>query len=154
MSITQILLCTFFCNWIFPPWFLIKLRLSYVQQATRKTDPTAYQCIWDNWDNSVYYLHKNIIIALLGQYGLFTHTCVSKNATVYNAIFYLFFYLAFMHITHFLNSTMVNLLFYCLIKKKWLLMRNVANMLPMKSELSGKISKFQGYWWKYQSAEK
>ena len=53
---------------------------------------------------------------------------------------------AIMQVTYFLNNPMVNLLFYCHIilhwERKWLLMRYLAAILPLKSELSGKFLRF------------
>ena len=63
MSLRQILLYTFFCKSIFiPSWFLIK----------------PYYCLITPKKESQKYLHKNIIIPPLCQYGLPIQR-VSKN---------------------------------------------------------------------------
>ena len=66
------LLCTFFCESIFPYWFLMNHCL--LQRATRKAHPRAYECIWDN----IFAQNKNVVIPLICQYESFIHTCVSK----------------------------------------------------------------------------
>ena len=50
MSLTEILLCTFFSNSIFLSWFLIKPWWSYSeQQKEHIQEGAAYQCIWNNY---------------------------------------------------------------------------------------------------------
>ena len=51
---------------------------------------------------------------------------------------------AIMQVTCFLNDPMFNLFFVILFytERKWLLMRNVATTLPLKSKLSGKFQHF------------
>ena len=90
---------------------------------------SAYQCIWDNKK-----MHKTITIPLLCHYELFIHTCVSKNAIApKDAIFYL------IDIAWYTIRFIV-ILFY--IERKWILMRNLAIILPLKSKLSGKFQRF------------
>ena len=54
-----------------------------------------------------------------------------------------------MQVTYLLNGSILNLFVFCLffvilfyIAIKWLLMRNVASVLPLKSKLSGKFQRF------------
>ena len=50
---------------------------------------------------------------------------------------------AIMQVTYFLNGPMFNLLFYCnIIERKWLLMRNLAIILPSNHNLSRKFYRF------------
>ena len=57
------------------------------KKNTSRKEPTTVSEI------TIYYLHRNIIIPLLRQCGLFIHTCVSKNSVVSkDIIFYLFWY--------------------------------------------------------------
>ena len=42
IPLTQIYLCTFFCNSAFPSWFL---SLIVLQQETRKTHQRPYDCV-------------------------------------------------------------------------------------------------------------
>ena len=57
------------------------------KKSTSKKQPTSISEI------TISYLHKNIIISLLGQCRLFIHTCVSKNSVVsQDVIFYLLWY--------------------------------------------------------------
>ena len=63
--------CTFFCNSTFiPSWFLIKKKSTSKKKLTSASEITM----------SIG--HKNIIIPLLWQFGLFINTCVSKNSIV------------------------------------------------------------------------
>ena len=71
MPLTKFLLCTFFCNSIFRSWFLMKLWKYYSEQQEKPITCKSLSAA------------KNIIIPLLFQYGLFIHTCVSKNAIVF-----------------------------------------------------------------------
>ena len=48
MSLAQILLCTFYCNSIFPSWFLMKDWWYYIEQEEEHIHERAYQCIWNN----------------------------------------------------------------------------------------------------------
>ena len=57
------------------------------KKSTSKKQPTSISEI------TISYLHKNIIISLLGQCRLFIHKCVSKNSVVsQDVIFYLLWY--------------------------------------------------------------
>ena len=52
---------------------------------------------------------------------------------------------AIMQVTYFLNGPMFNLYFIAIlfyIERKWLFMRNLATVLPLKSKLSGKFQRF------------
>ena len=52
---------------------------------------------------------------------------------------------AIMQVTYFLNGSMFNLLFFFIFfytERKWLLIRNLAAILPLKSKLSGKRPRF------------
>ena len=137
-------------------------------------------------------MHKNIVILLFCQCGLFMDTCVSQNAVMSkDVIFYLLRYnmihlsshmykeYSFLSLHSLLFSvnntgkvaelnwqcqTLVNemknvickwhtfcmapwLIFYLFvtllyIERKWLLMRNLASALLLKSKLSGKFQRF------------
>ena len=57
------------------------------KKSISKKKPTSVS------ETTIKYLHKNIIILLLFQYGLFIHTCVSKKSIVSkDLIFYLLWY--------------------------------------------------------------
>ena len=57
------------------------------KKSTSKKEPTSAPEI------TIYYWHKNIVIPLLCQCGLFLHTCASKNSVLpIDVIFYLFWY--------------------------------------------------------------
>ena len=83
------IISTFFYDSIFPSWFFMKLWQYYREQQKEPIQERAYQCIWNNHLD----LHKNIIIPLLYQCGLFIHTCVSENSILYkDVIIYLSFF--------------------------------------------------------------
>ena len=121
-------------------------------------------------------MHKNIMISLLSQCGLFIHTCVSQSSCLSkDEIFYLLWYNVIRWSGHICNTWewlskidkawqsgigwkislckwhtfwmaqclicyFIVMLYY--IEKKWLLMRNLATMLPLKFNLSGKFLHF------------
>ena len=65
------------------------------KKSTSKKEPTSESEIITS------YLHKNIIIPLLWQWGLFIHTCVSINSIVSrDVIFYLLWYNAIWWSSH------------------------------------------------------
>ena len=49
ITLTKILLCSFFCNLIFS-FFISHEAVIILQQATRKTNPKANLCISDNYE--------------------------------------------------------------------------------------------------------
>ena len=77
-------------------WFLIKLWLYYSEKKSQfKKKSTSVSEI------TISYLHKNIIIPLLCQFGLFVNTCVSKNSIVSkDLIFYLLWFNAIRWSSH------------------------------------------------------
>ena len=116
-------------------------------------------------------MHKNIATPLLCQCGLFIDTCVYKNLIVSkDLIFYIVWYNVVHWSSHtwknfLLSHSIVSMgwkislcnwhtfwmapclicyfiviLFY--IERKWLLLRNLARILPLKSKLSGKFQCF------------
>ena len=91
---SQILLYTPFCNSFFiPSWFLMKPWWYYSEKQKEHIQEGAYQCIWIKLEITIWYLHKNIIIPLICQCGLFIHTFVSKNSiATKDVIFYLLRY--------------------------------------------------------------
>ena len=85
MTLTQILPYIFFCNSIFPSSFLMRLLYYSEQQGKHIQESISV--------SEISYFHKNFIIPLLYQYGLFIPTCVSKNTILpKDVIFYLFWY--------------------------------------------------------------
>ena len=86
ISLTQIFLCTFFLTQSFLlrfSWRFDNITVSNENSKSKK-DPASVSEI------TISYLHKNIIIPLLCQFGLFVNTCVSKNSIVSkDLIFYL-----------------------------------------------------------------
>ena len=90
MSLTQILLYTFFPGT--QSFFLCFAWSSYHITASEQQKKT-YQEPISVFEITIEYLHKNIIIPLLSQYGLSIYTCVSKNAILSkDEIFYLPWY--------------------------------------------------------------
>ena len=76
-------------NSIFLSLLCVELLSYYSERATKKT----YQEPISVFEITIEYLHKNIIIPLLSQYGLSIYTCVSKNAILSkDEIFYLPWY--------------------------------------------------------------
>ena len=134
------------------------------------TTPRNKKSIWNKEPTSVFeiitkYLHKNIVIPLLCQCGLFTHACVSINSFVSkDAVFYLLWHNAIWwssltkcdkvecdEKSHYASdiifewplcffSCFIFILFY--INRKQLLTRNLATVLILKSKLSGKSQRF------------
>ena len=49
ISLAQILLYTFFCDSIFPSWFLMKLWWYYSEEEVEHIQERAYQYIWNNY---------------------------------------------------------------------------------------------------------
>ena len=165
---------------MFPSWFEA---LRMLRQATRKTHPRAYQCIWDNYVILPLKYCNSTTLSIWVVYA-----CVSKNAIVskdvifyplrYNMILWSshiykkYYFLSFHSllflvnntgkvtdlnwqcetlvngmknvIMHFFHGSMIYCSFLILlhIERKWLLMRNFATVLPLKSKLSGEFQHF------------
>ena len=90
MSLSQILLCTFFSNSIFiPSWVLTKPWLYYSEQQKQHIQERAYQCIWSNY---IMFAQKYYNSTNLWMWVVYA-TCVSKNSVVYqDVIFHLLWY--------------------------------------------------------------
>ena len=147
MSLSQILLCTFFSNSIFiPSWFLIKPWQYYSEQQKKHIQERAYQCLWNKYITFAQKYHNSTKLSMWIVYA----TCVSKNSIVYHdVIFYLLWYnmirssshirknSSFLfvkltkcdkfewgekchyQVTYFLNGPIFNLLFFCHIVLYW-----------------------------------
>ena len=111
---TQIFLRSCFCTSIFPSW----------KATTRKTHPRGYQCIWDNYILAQKYYNSNTL-SIFNMGYLSMHVCLKMR---------------FCLKMQFLNS--FDITWYAKTERKWLLMRNVATLLPLKSNLSGKFQHF------------
>ena len=128
-----------------------------LQRATRKTHPRAYQCISGNY---IIFAQKCYHSTSLSIWVVFTHTFVSKNAIVsimpFSTSFGITWY-AEAAIHKFLSKwhtfwmapwlICYLIVFLFRIERTWLVMRNIANVLPLKLKLSRKIQRFSAIGW-------
>ena len=75
MSLTQILLSTFYCNSIFiPSWFV--MRPCYTEKQKEHIKERSYQCIWND---CIIFAQKYYNSTTLSMWVFYT-TCVPKNS--------------------------------------------------------------------------